>query len=97
MNIDPPPPAPKIEYRTPHDTVSREVARLSDDTVLRERSRAREHQYKVRIGHTELTVNGCDPNDAVRNARRRLAGELPRLWDVIYRMSAEEFRVEEVR
>ena len=97
MNIDPPHPTPKIEYRTPHDTAPREVARRSDDTVLRERSTQREHQYKVRIGHTELTVNGRDPADAVRNARRRLANELPRLWDVIYRMSDEEFRVEEVR
>jgi hypothetical protein len=56
-----------------------------------------QHQYKVRIGHTEMVVAGHDASEAVENARRQLAGELPRLWDVIYRMSAEEFRVEEVR
>jgi hypothetical protein len=55
------------------------------------------HQYKVRIGHTEVIVPGSDASDAVRNARRQLAGVFPRLWDVLYRMSDEEFRVEEVR
>jgi hypothetical protein len=95
MNIEHP--TSNIQHRTSLETTSRETAGLSDDTVLRERPQPHEHQYKVRIGHTEMTVSGRDPADAVRNARRRLAGELPRLWDVIYRMSEEEFRVEEVR
>ncbi len=69
----------------------------SDDTAAPERQPVYIHQYKVRIGHTEVTVGGNDTSDAIRNARRRLAGELPRLWDVIYRMSEEEFRVEEIR
>ena len=81
----------------PTSGIQQRMTHPSDDTTLRDRPQAHEHQYKVRIGHTELTVSGQDPADAVRNARRGLAGELPRLWDVIYRMSAEEFRVEEVR
>jgi len=55
------------------------------------------HQYRVRIGHTEVIVGGSNAAEAVQLARRQLANELPRLWDVIYRMSDEEFRVEEVR
>ena len=95
-------PTSNIQHRTALEATSRDAARLSDDALsreiaLRERPQPREHQYKVRIGHTEMTVGGRDPADAVRNARRRLANELPRLWDVIYRMSDEEFRVEEVR
>jgi hypothetical protein len=44
-----------------------------------------------------VTVSGNSAAEAVLHARRRLAGEMPRLWDVIYRMSEEEFRVEEIR
>jgi hypothetical protein len=91
MNIEHP--TSNIQPRTLHpsdDTIP------SEDTAERDRQQVYVHQYKVRIGHTEVTVGGNDASEAVRNARRRLAGELPRLWDVIYRMSEEEFRVEEI-
>ena len=56
-----------------------------------------EHSVFVPDENRERNVRLLDFDDPDRNARRRLAGELPRLWDVIYRMSAEEFRVEEIR
>ena len=50
-------------------------------------------QFSVKIGHTEVVVDAASAEDAVRNARRQLGQELPRMWDVIYRLDDVHFQV----
>ncbi len=51
--------------------------------------------YKVQIGHAEVVVNGQDQADAVHQARKKLSAEMPRLWDLIYKMEDTQFDVRE--
>jgi hypothetical protein len=50
--------------------------------------------FRVRVGHWEVRVRAADPSSAVEAARRQMARELPRLYDVIRGMTAARFQVE---
>lgn len=49
--------------------------------------------YVVRVGHARITVEGCDRQEAIREARRLLALDLPRMWDVIYSLDEHRFDI----
>ena len=59
--------------------------------------RAATRRYVVRVGHFSVTVDCGSSQQAVREARRRLEVEMPRLWDVIAQLEPSRFRVQEVR
>jgi hypothetical protein len=50
--------------------------------------------YRVRVGHHEFRVKARDAAEAVELARRQLARELPRLYDVIRSLAETRFQVE---
>ncbi len=56
-------------------------------------SQARNRQYRVRLGHAEVTVRCPTAEEALRLARRQLSLLHPRLWDVIYRAQEDRFRI----
>ncbi len=49
--------------------------------------------FRVKVGHTAVTVPGTTPQEAVRQARKQLCMEMPRMWDVIQAMSDDRFSV----
>ena len=50
--------------------------------------------YRVRVGHLDLEVKARDVGEAIVLARRQLAKELPRLYDVIQSLTPARFQVE---
>ena len=50
--------------------------------------------YRVRVGHHDFRVRARDAAEAVEVARRQLARELPRLYDVICKLTESQFQVE---
>jgi hypothetical protein len=50
--------------------------------------------FRVRVGHWEVQVRAADAEDAVEIARRQIARELPRLYDLIRALTASRFQVE---
>jgi hypothetical protein len=50
--------------------------------------------YRVRVGHHDFRVRARDAAEAVEVARRQLARELPRLYDVIRKLTESQFQVE---
>jgi hypothetical protein len=50
--------------------------------------------YKVHVGHWEISVKAHGAEDAIVLARRAMACELPRLYDIIRTLTASQFRVE---
>jgi hypothetical protein len=50
--------------------------------------------YRIRVGHWEVRVAARDADEAIELARRHLAQELPRLYDVIRNLTAARFQVE---
>jgi hypothetical protein len=50
--------------------------------------------YRVRVGHWEISVKARSEEEAIVLARRAMACELPRLYDVIRTLTACRFRVE---
>jgi hypothetical protein len=50
--------------------------------------------YRVRVGHWEIRLTARDAEEAVELARREMARELPRLYDVIRALTATRFQVE---
>ena len=54
------------------------------------------HQYKVTVGHAEVTVTGKDEAEAVVAARKKFGIDMPRLWDKIYNLQETDFRVERI-
>jgi hypothetical protein len=50
--------------------------------------------YRVRVGHWEISLKAHDAEEAIVLARRAMARELPRLYDVIRAMTATRFQVE---
>ena len=50
--------------------------------------------YRVRVGHWEVRVKAGDAGEAIHVARRHLASELPRLYDVIRSLTVTRFQVE---
>lgn len=55
-----------------------------------------QHQYQVKLGHSEILVRGRDEVEALRCARKQFGAELPRLWDVIYQLSETQFEIRKV-
>lgn len=51
-------------------------------------------RFRVSVGHTSVDVDAVDTDDAIRQARRRFVDEHPRMWDVIYKLETDRFRVE---
>ena len=50
-------------------------------------------KFRVKVGHTAVTVPGTTPQEAVRQARKQLSMDMPRMWDVIQAMSDDCFSV----
>jgi hypothetical protein len=50
--------------------------------------------FRVRVGFWEIRVKAHDQQEAVQIARRQLARELPRLYDVIRSLTTSRFQVE---
>jgi hypothetical protein len=50
--------------------------------------------YRVYVGHWQARVKARDAGEAVQFARRQLAHELPRLYDVICKLTVAQFQVE---
>jgi hypothetical protein len=50
--------------------------------------------FRVCVGHWQIRLKARDAEEAVQLARRHLARELPRLYDVIRMLTAARFHVE---
>jgi hypothetical protein len=50
--------------------------------------------YRVCVAHHEISVKAHDAAEAIQLARRQLARELPRLYDLICKLATTQFRVE---
>ena len=50
--------------------------------------------FRVRVGHWEVQVRATSADQAIETARRQMARELPRLYDVIRGITAARFQVE---
>ena len=50
--------------------------------------------YCIRLGHYEIRVKAHDADEAISLARRQMARELPRLYDIIQNLTASRFQVE---
>ena len=50
-------------------------------------------KFRVKVGHMAVTVPGATPQEAVRQARKQLSMDMPRMWDVIQAMSDDRFSV----
>ncbi|MFL6544466.1 MAG: hypothetical protein ACJ8LM_04690 [Candidatus Udaeobacter sp.] len=49
--------------------------------------------FLVRVGHWETHLKARDAEEAVRLARLQMARELPRLYDVIRKLTSGRFQV----
>ncbi len=52
--------------------------------------------YRVKLGHSEVSVKCGSKEEAIRLARTKLSSDLTRLYDVIHRAEDEQFEVIEV-
>jgi hypothetical protein len=50
--------------------------------------------YRVRVAHHEFRVKARDAAEAILLARRQLAQELPRLYDVIRNLTSTKSQVD---
>ena len=50
--------------------------------------------YHIRVGHWGIRLQAHNPEEAVALARRQMARELPRLYDVIRTLTATRFQVD---
>jgi hypothetical protein len=50
--------------------------------------------FRIRVGHWEICLQARDADEAIDLARRQMARELPRLYDVIRALTAARFQVE---
>jgi hypothetical protein len=50
--------------------------------------------FQIRVGHWEICLKARDAEEAIQLARRQMARELPRLYDVIQMLTASRFLVE---
>lgn len=50
-------------------------------------------RFRVKVGHIEVVVNGTDDAEAIANARRELARDLPRFYDLIRALEPTQFEV----
>jgi hypothetical protein len=53
--------------------------------------------YHVQIGFTTVTVKGQTREDALKEARRQLCLDMPRMWDVIQKLDDSRFVVAALR
>lgn len=53
-----------------------------------------DHQYNVQVGHWRVQVPAKNNADAIEQARKQLCLDLPRLWDVITKLTVDRFIVE---
>ncbi len=52
--------------------------------------------YRVEVGHNSVMVESTSTEGAIAAARTLLSLQLPRLWDVIQKMTPEKFKVSTV-
>ena len=50
--------------------------------------------YHIRVGHWGIHLQAHNPDEAIALARRQMARELPRLYDVIRALTATRFQVD---
>jgi hypothetical protein len=50
--------------------------------------------YRIRVGHYEIRIKAHDTDEAIALARRQMARELPRLYDIIKNLTTTRFQVE---
>lgn len=50
--------------------------------------------YRIRVGHWETRVAARNAAEAIEVARRQLAREFPRLYDLIQALSDQRFQIE---
>jgi hypothetical protein len=50
--------------------------------------------YRIRVGHWEIRLKARDADEAIALARRQMAHDLPRLYDVIRSLTANRFQIE---
>ena len=53
----------------------------------------RNERYRVKLGLNEVVVDGDSEMDAIAQARRHFALELPRFYDVINNLEPNRFEV----
>ena len=49
--------------------------------------------YRVKVGHVEISVRAHSSDEAITEARRQLARDMPRLYDIIRGLEATKFEV----
>lgn len=49
--------------------------------------------YRVEVGHNSVMVESTSTEGAIRAARTLLSQQLPRLWDVIQKLTPDKFVV----
>ena len=49
--------------------------------------------YKVEVGHSSVLVESTSQAEAIRAARTKFSLDMPRLWDVIQKMTDDKFQV----
>jgi len=49
--------------------------------------------FRVDVGHSSVTVRCQRAEQAIPEARRKLAMEVPRMWDLIQQLEDERFNV----
>ncbi len=50
--------------------------------------------FLVRLGHAQVLVHGQSAEEAIKRARTQLSHDMPRLWDKIHLLDAQQFQVE---
>jgi hypothetical protein len=50
--------------------------------------------YRVRVGYWEIVLKAHSSDEAIELARRSMARDLPRLYDLIRVMTASRFQVD---
>jgi len=53
----------------------------------------RGRRFDVQVGFARITVNSGSVAEAIAEARRQLSLEMPRFWDVIFRLDDARFVV----
>jgi hypothetical protein len=64
--------------------------------MQREQSSADTRYYRVEVGHNSVMVESTSAEGAISAARTLLSLQLPRLWDVIQKLTPDKFKVSTV-
>ena len=62
----------------------------------RELPGAEKRYYRVEVGHNSVMVESTSTEGAISAARTLLSLQLPRLWDVIQKLTPDKFKVSTV-